>query len=364
MEQHLVWMVMAKARGVGRRRLAELMATYPDPYDAWQASVTELQSISGWTAAAAQSLVAVRRSREALRDAGEMLKQTRQRGLRLVAIPDLAYPVRLRQIIDPPPLLWVAGPWEPDARPVIAIVGSRKPTSYGLAMAERFARDLVRAGAVVVSGMARGIDLAAHRGALAEGGTTLAVLGGGADVCYPPEAMLTYRQIRATGAVISEQPPGAEPHRQNFPERNRIISGLADGVVVVEAGERSGTLITVGTALNQGRDVFAVPGPVTSPLSVGPHRLIREGACLVTSGEEVLEEMGLLQPGEASGRTNLGLSADEEQLFGWMGAEPRWAGDLAESCGLPVGDVQGLLTLLEVKGAVERLPNGQYLRLG
>jgi DNA processing protein len=342
------------------------MAAFPDPADAWRVGTAELENLEGWGPGAAAGLAAVRRNREAQAEAETEWERGRQAGLRLVALPDLDYPVRLRLTQNPPPYFWQAGPWVPDARPMVAVVGTRKPTAYGLAVAERFGRDLAQAGAVVVSGMARGIDCAAHRGALEAGGTTIAVLGGGADICYPREAGPLYRAIRATGAVLSEQPPGAEPRAEFFPERNRIISGLADGIVVVEAGDKSGTLITVSQALSQGRDVFAVPGAITNPMAAGPHRMIREGAALVTSVAEVMAELRPVAGGRPAGPkpAPLQLDPDQSRLLGWMGTDPRWAGDLAEACGMAASQVQGLLTLLELRGLVRQLPGGQYVRIG
>ena len=361
----MVWLVLSRAPGVGRVRLAKLMKAFPNPSDAWRARGRDLVSLEGWNLPAAEALIATRGSAEVMRDAQAEWERARAAGLRLVAIPDADYPSRLVDTYDPPPFYYQGGPWIPDDRPVVAIVGTRKPTAYGLAVAERFGRDLARLGAVVVSGMARGIDCAAHRGALEAGGTTVAVLGGGADVCYPREAGPIYRAIKATGAVISEQPPGAEPRSEFFPERNRIISGLAHGIVVVEAGEKSGTLITVAQAISQGRDVLAVPGPITSPMSVGPHSLLRDGAALATSAEAILEELRFAVPGVRSARRSGGeLDGDQERLLVWMGEEPRWAGDLAQACGIPAGEVQGMLTLLELKGLVRQLPGGQYMRVG
>jgi DNA processing protein len=363
-EGPLVWLTLARAPGVGRVRLATLMAACPDPADAWRLGVSDLMSLEGWQLQAAQGVMAVRKDREARRAAEQEWAEAVRAGLRLVALPDPDYPVRLRLTPDPPPYFYQAGPWQPDHRPVVAIVGTRKPTAYGLAVAERFGAEVAAAGAVVVSGMARGIDLAAHKGALRAGGTTVAVLGGGADVCYPREARAVYEAIRASGGIISEQPPGTPPLSRHFPERNRIISGLSHGVVVVEAGQRSGTLLTVSAALRQGRDVFAVPGPITSPMSMGPHELIRDGACLVTCAQDVLRELGVLAQEPAPPALPRDLGEDQARVLGWMGHEPRWAGDLSAACGLSAGEVQSILTILEVRGLVRQLPGGQYVRVG
>ncbi|MFZ5828170.1 MAG: DNA-processing protein DprA [Bacillota bacterium] len=363
MEGALIWLIYGRARGVGRQRLAALMEHAPDAHSAWNLRQPELAGLPGFNPGVAEALVAIRKDPDARREAERDLERARAAGLRLLLYHEPHYPAKLRQIPDPPPVLYQAGPWEPDQRPAIAIVGTRKPTAYGLAVAERLGRELSQLGADVISGMARGIDSAAHRGALSEGGTSVAVLGGGADLCYPREATTIYRAMKERGGILSEQPPGTEPRRENFPERNRIISGLCDGVIVVEAGERSGTLITVTHALSQGREVFAVPGPITSPMSVGPHRLIREGACLVESGRQVLEELGFVAPAEGPIHRSLpSLSPEEQRLLGWMGHTPRRPDELAEACGLQAAEVQATLTMLEIRGAVRRLPGGEYLR--
>lgn len=365
MEGALVWLILARAPGVGRNRLAALMSACPDPADAWHLSVSAMAQVEGWVLPAAEAVHRIRRSAEAREQAQREWDAAWKAGLRLVALPDPTYPVRLRYTPDPPPYFYQAGPWEPDARPVVAIVGTRKATAYGLSAAYRFGRDLAAAGVVVVSGMARGIDCAAHRGALEAGGTTVAVLGGGADIIYPAEAAPIYREIRAVGAVLSEQPPGARPRREHFPERNRIISGMADGVLVVEAGDNSGTLITVRQALDQGREVFGVPGPITSPMSAGVHRLLRENGRLVTCAGDILDDLNLSRP-QAAGEPRIprGLTPDEERILRWMGLEPKWAGDLSEAIGVGVSTVQGVLTMLELKGLARRLSDGQYVRTG
>lgn len=363
MEEALVWLVYGRARGVGRLRLATLMERYPEAHIAWNLGQHELAELPGFGPGVADALVTIRRDSDARREAERDLERAQRAGLRLLLYHEPYYPPKLRQIPDPPPVLYQAGAWEADQRPAIAIVGTRKPTAYGLTVAEQLGRELARLGAVVISGMARGIDSAAHRGALSEGGTSVAVLGGGADLCYPREAATIYRAMKDRGAILSEQAPGTEPRREHFPERNRIISGLCDGVIVVEAGERSGTLITVTHALSQGREVFAVPGPITSPMSIGPHRLIREGACLIESGRQVLEELGFVAPAEGPiDRTPALLSPEEQRLLGWMGHSPRRPDELAEAFGLLAAEVQATLTMLEIRGAVRRMPDGAYVR--
>ncbi|HYM21868.1 MAG TPA: DNA-processing protein DprA, partial [Vicinamibacterales bacterium] len=233
--------------------------------------------------------------RAALRErADAAVRRGAGRGLTPVAWSDAAYPIVLTTIPDPPPVLWTLGRIESLNAPAVAIVGSRAASPYAVSVAERLARDLARAGLVVVSGLARGVDSAAHRGALAGGGATIAVLGSGVDVIYPPEHEALAREIAQEGAVISELVAGTPPLPQFFPLRNRIISGLSRAVVVVEAGEKSGSLITARAALEQGRDVLAVPGNVLSGRNRGNHALLRDGAKIVESADDILEELGML----------------------------------------------------------------------
>lgn len=365
MEGPLVWLVLSRAAGVGRIRLSKLIKACPDPADAWHLTAGEFQQIEAWHQPQALAAVAARTDPKIIAEAEREWTAAQAAGMRFQALLDLDYPALLGKIPDPPPYIYQIGPWLPDARPVVAIVGTRKPTAYGRSVAYRLGRELAEAGAVVVSGMARGIDCTAHQGALDAGGTTIAVLAGGADVCYPPEAAPLYRRIMQSGAVISERAPGCEPRGEYFPERNRIISGLAHGTVVVEAGEHSGTLITVDSALDQGRDVLAVPGSITSSMSVGPHRLIRDGAALASTAREILEVLGFRAPKPAASSPALDtLEPSEKLVLCGMGEGPRWAGDLVEASGMAPGQVQGILTILEVKGHVRRLPGGQYVRSG
>lgn len=368
MESALVWLIYQRAPGVGRRRMAELMRTYPNPEEAWRLGAAELAAVRGFRPETVQALLAVRKSAEVRREAERELERARRAGLRVLCYGTQGYPRRLAEIPLPPPVLYQYGPWEPgdgDGRPVVAVVGTRRPTAYGLAVAEQLGRELAQLGAVVVSGMARGIDTAAHRGALSAGGTTVAVLGGGADVCYPQESAALYRKMRESGAILSEQPPGTAPRPENFPERNRIISGLSHGVILVEAGERSGTLITAAHATEQDRDLFVVPGPITSPLSRGLYRFVRDGAGLAVNAAQVLEDMGFLPAAEGPLHfTPRGLTELEQRVLGWMGSAPWWPGDLAETSGLSVPEVQACLTMLEIRSAVRRLPDGQYIRIG
>ncbi|MDR7523106.1 MAG: DNA-processing protein DprA [Armatimonadota bacterium] len=290
-------------------------------------------------------------------DPGTVVGTARAKGMAVIAFADPAYPWRLRAIPDPPPALYVRG--RLDEAAAVAIVGSRRATPYGRAAAERLAYDLALAGVTVVSGLARGIDGAAHQAALDAGGRTVGVLGCGADVIYPREHRRLAAAVAASGALVSEFPPGTPPLPGHFPRRNRLISGLAMGVVVVEGTEDSGALVTVDYALDQGREVFAVPGSIFSPRSRAPHALLREGARVVERVEDILHELGLQT---AQPRAVVIGSGDEARLLALLEAGPRQVDDLVEASGLPAARIAVLITTLEVRGLVRTLPGQMVMQ--
>jgi DNA processing protein len=272
---------------------------------------------------------------------------------------DPEYPAALSHIADPPPVLWVRGNPQLLARVSVAIVGSRAGTPYALQVAERLGADLAVRGVAVVSGMARGVDSAAHAGALAAGGITTAVLGSGADVVYPAEHRSLAAQIAARGTLVSELVPGTEPRAEFFPRRNRIISGLVRAVVVIEAGEKSGSLITARCALEQGREVLAVPGNVLSGRNRGGHALLKDGARLVESADDILEELGL--PAQA----DVSSSVVPDPLSGWLPAgEPVDIARISSDSGLATAQLLPRLLDLELQGVVRRAPGGRFIRVG
>ncbi|MBI4231035.1 MAG: DNA-protecting protein DprA [Planctomycetes bacterium] len=284
------------------------------------------------------------------------IESARREGWSLVPLGAEGYPTLLAQTHDPPVLLWVRGTLPPAGLPV-AIVGSRFGSAHGRLTAARIAGGLAEAGATVVSGLARGIDAEAHRGALRARGHTVAVLGCGLDVAYPPEHTELAADIALAGAVVSEFPPGTRPDPHNFPRRNRIISGLCVGTVVVEAAERSGSLITARHALEQGREVMAVPGRADSPVSGGTHRLIRDGARLVTSAAQVLaellpEEHPLREKLEGRQPGSPPASGPGKEVYDALGGAPRPADEIADDLGMAPGEVLGLLMALELRGLV------------
>jgi DNA processing protein len=298
-----------------------------------------------------------------------------------IAVTDSAYPAALAAIVDPPPVLWVRGQLTALERPAVAIVGSRAGSAYALAVAEQLAMELAGEGVSVVSGLARGVDSAAHRGALSAGGCTIAVLGSGADVIYPPEHGPLADDIVRQGAVISELVPGTPPRPRFFPQRNRIISGLARAVVVVEAGDKSGSLITARTALDQGRDVLAVPGSILNGRNRGGHRLLRDGAKIVESADDILEELGLeleaarSRSAQASDASPCGSgdragawpgtprAAARQVLASLVPGEPCDLDALAELTGLKPPELLPRLFDLEMRGLVRRAGGGQFVRV-
>ena len=310
---------------------------------------------------AARSCAAVGTAAEIRARAAVAVDRAQRGGIRIVPWSDPAYPALLTAVIDPPPVLWIRGAAARFEAPAVAIVGSRAGSPYALAVAERLASELAGRGVVVVSGLARGVDSAAHRGALAGMGGTVAVLGSGADVVYPSEHLDLASQIVQHGALVSELAPGTPPRPFFFPMRNRIISGLSRAVVVVEAGEKSGSLITARCALDQGRDVLAVPGNVLSGRNRGGHALLRDGAKIVESADDILEELGL--PVVTGGSSGAGQDAPKDAvLASLMVGEPSGLEAIAERSGLPVAALLPRLCELELRGLVRRAGGGRFIR--
>jgi DNA processing protein len=306
-ENQLAWVALTLTPGLGPKRIIKAAQTLQDLSRLFQLSLTELESLN-FPAPSAQFLF----SGKARIEAEQELHRLREQHGMILTYEDADYPERLREIFDPPPVLWALGDVRLLARPAIAIVGTRHPTPYGTGMAEVLARDLASRRLVVLSGMARGIDTAAHRGALASGGSTVAVWGTGVDVIYPKEnKTLAENILVAGGAIVSEYRLGTFPAPQNFPKRNRILSGMSIGVLVVEAGENSGTRVTARCALEQDRDVYAVPGNVTSKNAWGPNTLIKQGAKLVATWEDVWQELPTQVRLQLEGELGFASSAEQ-----------------------------------------------------
>jgi DNA processing protein len=289
------------------------------------------------------------------------LERAATSGIAFVPWSHAAYPAALSAIADPPSVLWARGNLAALSRPAVAIVGSRAGSPYGLSVAERLAADLAGYGIAVVSGLARGIDSAAHRGALAANGSTLAVLGSAADVIYPAEHRDLARRIEADGAVLSELVPGTPPRKPFFPLRNRVISGLCRAVLIVEAGEKSGSLITARCALEQGREVLAVPGNILNGRNRGGHALLRDGAKIVESADDILEELSVRVPGRPD---PVGMSGPEDLVLRNLPAgEPCDLDVIADRTGLPSPRLLPRLFELEMQGLVRRVGGGRFVRV-
>jgi DNA processing protein len=349
------WLRVALAPGVGGQTLRKLLAEFGLPSRVLAAGRSALARAVG-DAAAGRIL-----ADDQARAVAAALRWAEEPGHAVVTLADRAYPPRLLEIPDPPALLYVEGRAELLARASLAMVGSRNATPQGIENATSFARAFSAAGLTIVSGLALGIDAAAHRGALEGEGSTIAVLGAGVDVAYPPRNRELQRRIAERGALVSELPLGTPAVAANFPRRNRLISGLARGVLVVEAALASGSLITARLAAEQGRDVFAIPGSIHSPLAKGCHALIKDGAKLVESAEDVLGELGL---GAAAARTVAQSSPEvAHELLQHLGHDPCNVDTLCRRSGLTPDIVSAMLLELELQGRVASLPGGRYQRI-
>lgn len=358
------WLALSRVKGLGCVSFKKLSARFSDPTRAFHASIAELAEIDGLQRDAIDGLVNF--SDWAAVDAE--IGRVRAAGATIVPFTDPRYPARLRMIADPPPYLYVKGELRGADEKMVAIVGSRSASDYGRRVARDLARGLASLGFTVVSGMARGIDGMAHETALESGGRTIAVLGSGVERAYPPEHDRLYKRIGESGAVISELPIGTRPLAFNFPARNRLISGLSLGVVVVEATEKSGSLITAALAVEQGREVFAVPGEVGSSRSRGAHRLIRQGAKLVETVDDIIEEIApqLLSRTAGSGAAvapralPAQASDDARKIFSLLQERPLHIDEVIEGSGAPVSKVAEILLDLELQGYLKQLPGNRF----
>lgn len=282
--------------------------------------------------------------------------------IRVIPYYDPAYPSWLRQIGHFPTVIFVRGSIQPEDEIAIGVIGTRGATVYGKDVAERFASEFAGAGVTVVSGMARGIDTAAHWGALKKGGRTIAVLGCGLDIVYPPENRKLMGEIIRHGAVVSEFNIGTQPLAQNFPKRNRIISGLSRAIVAIEAKEKSGVMNTVGWAASQGRDVFAIPGNIYARTSTGTNRLIKDGAIQVTSADEVLESLGVKHARQDRSFREVALNPEEKNLWDILSFDPVYLDELAERSNQPTSEILKTLLGLEIKGVIRQLPGMMFVK--
>ena len=359
-EQLKYWLAFNRVRGIGRVRF-KLLETYFDSMEAaWSASEAELRA-AGLDRRTIRAVVDGRRKIVPDAEAEKLLKS----GVRAFTWHDDDYPARLKEIYDLPPLIYVKGILTPDDERSVAVVGTRSPSHYGRQVAEQMVYDIAGAGVAIVSGLARGVDGIAHRAALDAGQRTIAVLGSGLDIIYPREHANLSEKIVDNGALVSEHALGARPDARNFPRRNRIMSGMTLGTLVIEAGLRSGALITARQALEENREVFAVPGSIFSPNSQGTNRLIRESAAkLVTTCEDVLEELNL-----SSVTRQIEMAAlfpedeNEAELLRYITFDPVHVDEVCRSSGKSASDVSSTLAMMELKGLVKQVGGMNYVRM-
>jgi DNA processing protein len=351
------WVGFNNIPGIGRVRLAQLESSFGSLESAWRASPGELKR-AGLDSSA---LRAISQWRDKISPEAEMEKLHRH-GVKVLTCNDAGYPSRLKEIYDYPPVLYVRGSLLPGDDWCLAVVGTRRATVYGKQVTEEIVTDLARSKITIVSGLARGIDTIAHRSALAAGGRTIAVFACGLDIVYPAENERLARDIMEQGALLSEYPLGTRPRAENFPRRNRILSGLSRGVLVTEAGEDSGALITSDLALEQNREVFAIPGSILSPASRGTNRLIQMGAKLVRQYTDIMEELNLTTVARQIELQEILPPSDTESLLlQQLGAEPTHIDEVCRSSGLPAATVSGTLVMMELKGMVKQVGAMNYV---
>lgn len=348
---------------IGSAKIRALLAHFENPADVLKASPRELIRIPGIDKKLASN-IAHREKDEEFAD--DQIRRVNKVGAKIVTIWDKEFPELLKRIYDPPAFMYVLGRFHPKDRQSIAIVGTRAPTLYGQQVAETFSHELCRLGLTIVSGLARGVDTIVHATTLKSDGRTIAVIGSGLDVPYPPENKKMMEQIAETGVVVSEFPMGAKPDATNFPRRNRIISGLSLGTLVIESAEDGGAMITASTALDQDREVFAIPGSIHERRSSGPNKLIQEGrAKLVQNVDDIISELNVkLERGKARKEEPpaIQLTIFEQKVYDLLGADPLHIDDIAETSENATSDVLVTLLSLEFKGLIKQLPGKMFLK--
>jgi DNA processing protein len=357
MDDKPYWVAFNLVRGIGAVRLQGLIDHFGDAASAWKGEAEELRS-AGLSTKVVERLVEMRGSL----DLEKLWERILAQGIQVITWQDEGYPHRLKEIDQPPPVLYARGQMLPEDDFAVAIVGTRRITPYGRQVTEELAAYLAGNGITVVSGLARGVDAVAHMAALHAGGRTLAVLGCGVDRIYPPENRPLAEQMIEHGAILSDYPVGTAPEATNFPPRNRIISGLSLAVVVIEAGETSGALITAEFAAEQGREVFAVPGSILAPQSKGTNKLIQTGALPLLTPQDLLQALNLTRVGaQKSARQVLPADEVEKQLLMALGNEPLHVDELQRQTRLPVEKVSAALVMMELKGMVRQVGAMHYV---
>lgn len=365
--QNKYYLALNMVPGLGTVLISRLLKSFSSPKAVFDCSIEQLSQVTGLRRQVAEEIKKILDSKKF----DQELKEVKNLGIQVICLGDKEYPVLLKEIYDPPAVLYVKGDISILNKLSIAVVGCRQASFYGLQQAERISRELSLRGLCVVSGLARGIDTAAHKGTLSAGGATVAVLGSGLKRIYPPENQELFETISKCGAIVSEFPLETAPHKGNFPRRNRIISGLSVGVVVVEAAKSSGSLITANLALSQNRDVFAVPGAANSANSKGTNKLIKEGAKLVENADDVIDELNidecfLKSKTEESQLlekpAGINCSDDAKRLFQFLSTEPIHIDVLVKNSRLTAGSVYKNLLELQLKGLVREIEGKRFVR--
>ncbi len=358
----MMW--LSRIPKIGVHKIILLLEHFGTAEAVWKASLEELKEVEGLSAVYCRQIQNAKKQQQL----EQWIEELEQKKIRFISIKNHQYPHLLKQIYDPPTGLYLRGFLPDDGIDKVSIVGARKCSQYGASVAYKLAKDLSKANIVVVSGMATGIDGMAHLGILDGGGQTIAVLGTGVDICYPAEHKNLMERIIENGCVLSEYPPGVAAFSKNFPKRNRIISGLSSMTIVVEAGRKSGTLITADQALENGREVFVVPGNVTSPLSEGTNDLIKQGCPIITEFEDVLFELGIAYTEEEKQAFQKhmaeNMQPEEQEVYQCIGKEAVDAETISRILHKNIQEIQYSLTLLEIAGHIRKLPQSGYIREG
>jgi DNA processing protein len=362
MEDLKHWVAFTRVPSIGTARVRLMERVFGTLGEAWRAPLSALEA-----AGLDRSVLRQVSAKRPLVDPDDEMAKLERAGVRAITWHDAEYPDTLKEIFNPPPVLFLKGVIEDGDRRAVAVVGTRRTTAYGREACATLVRELAWAGVTIVSGLARGIDGIAHRAALDAGGRTVAIMGSGVDVVYPPEHAALAQQAAESGALVSEHPLGTRPNAQNFPRRNRLLSGFSLGVLVVEAAYDSGAMWTVRHAVDQNRDVFAVPGSIYSPGSRGPNRLIQDGAKLVLDHTDILQELNLSTVERQAALPGLGeampLTQGDTGILSFIGQEPVHIDEVVRDAGLPIAAVSGALAVLELAGAVRQVGAMHYVRV-
>src|SRR5688500_5242840 len=359
MDDKRYWIGFNLIKGIGAVRLQALIQYFGDLEVAWRASPADLAG-AGLGRKVIERVIQARQEVDLIK----LWEKIESQGVKILTWQDESYPGRLKEIDQPPPVLYIRGEYLPDDLFAVAIVGTRRATPYGRQITEELAAFLAVNGMTVISGLARGVDAIAHQTALKSGGRTIAVLGSGVDKIYPPEHRGLAEQMMERGAIISDYALGTPPDASNFPPRNRIISGLSLAVVVVEAGETSGALITAEFAAEQGREVFAVPGSILAPQSKGTNKLIQRGALPLLSMNDLMQALDLTRVGEQkAARKVIPTDETEARLMNVLGSEPLHVDEIRNQAELPIEKVSATLALMELKGMVRQVGGMNYVAM-